>query len=72
MTLVLATLTFLTVLWAIVVVGSMVLDQSGAKILAALLGERQVRTVHSIAVRARHAPRHMRSVRASARLRAAA
>ena len=68
----LGTLAFLATLWMLVVVGARVLEQSGVKIAAALRGESSLHAAQPITVRARHAPRHLRPVRASARLRAAA
>lgn len=68
----LGTLAFLATLWMLVVVGARVLEHSGGKIAAALKGESGSHAVQPIAIRARHAPRHLRPVRASARLRAAA
>ena len=72
MTAALVTLVFLAILWMLIVVGAAVLEQSGAKIFAALRG-RSMTTVATRPVRVRferHRP--ARAVRANARLRAAA
>ena len=66
----LATLPFLATLWLLVVLGAAVLEESGAKIAAALKGEPPHRqTPVSIRVRMRSRPQPMR---AEPRLRAAA
>lgn len=69
----LGTICFLATLWLLVVVGASVLEESGAKIAAALKGERlvQPKTVY-IPVRARTRARLVNPVRASAQLRDAA
>jgi hypothetical protein len=72
MTAALVTLVFLATLWMLIVVGAAVLEQSGAKILAALRG-RSMTTVATRPVRVRFERyRPARAVRANARLRAAA
>ena len=67
----LGTLAFLTTLWLIVVVGAAVLEESGAKIAAALKGKP---TCHRIEapVRARGRARFQRPMRAQPQWRAAA
>jgi hypothetical protein len=67
------TLPFLATLWLLVVVGAAVLEESGARIAAALKGE----TVHRpafgrLTVRMRERPRSQPVRRAEPRLRAAA
>jgi hypothetical protein len=65
------TLVFLTTLWLLVVVGAVVLEESGAKIAAALKGKpRQAQTFVPVRVRARS--RVQQPMRAKPRLRAAA
>ena len=72
MTAALVTLVFLATLWMLIVVGAAVLEQSGAKIFAALRG-RSMTTVATRPVRVRFERyRPARAVRANARLRAAA
>jgi hypothetical protein len=67
----LGTLVFLVTLWMLVVVGAAVLEESGAKIAAALRGK--PRPGHMIApVRVRARARIQQPVRATARWRAAA
>ena len=67
----LATLAFLVTLWMLVVVGAAILEESGAKIAAALKGKvRHPATV--VPVRMRTRPRLQHAMRASAKLRAAA
>jgi len=65
------TLAFLATLWLLVVVGAAVLEESGAKIAAALKGEprRQSAFVTPIRIRTR---RQLKPMRATARWRAAA
>ena len=73
MTFALATLAFLTTIWMFVVLGAMVLDNSGAKILAALKGESVRPMLSTRPVRVRHQRyQPLRPVRATARNRAAA
>ena len=67
----LGTLVFLATLWLLVVLGAAVLEESGAKIAAALKGVQPQRQV-SVRVRVRSRPRLQQPVRASATLRAAA
>jgi len=72
MTAALGTLVFLTTLWMIVVVGAAVLEESGAKIAAALKGKplhQPVMQTRTVRIRMRHSPRIMR---AEPRMRAAA
>ena len=65
------TLAFLVTLWMLVVVGAAVLEESGAKIAAALKGKVPHQpTVVPVRVRARQ--RLQQPMRASAKLRAAA
>ena len=67
----LGTLTFLVTLWLLVVIGAMVLEESGAKIAAALKGQ----VPHQptiVPVRVRTRSKLQQPVRATARLRAAA
>ena len=65
------TLAFLVTLWLLVVVGAGVLEQSGAKIAAALKGQPAHRQSFA-AVRVRARPRLRQPMRASAAWRAAA
>jgi hypothetical protein len=58
-------------LWMLVVVGAAVLEESGAKIAAALKGKTAHESVF-VAVRVRTRVRQQRPMRATARLRAAA
>ena len=67
----LGTLVFLATLWLIVVVGAAVLEESGAKIAAALKGK-PAHQPSIVRVRVRTRVRLNRPVRASARWRAAA
>ena len=66
----LGTLVFLTTLWLLVVLGASVLEESGAKIAAALKGRQSRRPFTPVRIRARY--RLQRPVRATARWRAAA
>jgi hypothetical protein len=67
----LGTLVFLVTLWMLVVVGAAVLEESGAKIAAALKGK--LLTRQSVApVRLRTRARVQQTMRATARWRAAA
>ena len=66
------TLVFLATLWLLVVVGAAVLEESGAKIAAALKGDRAQRSFASVRVRVRSRPRIAQPVRVSASWRAAA
>lgn len=70
MTAALGTLVFLVTLWMLVVVGAAVLEESGAKIAAALKGKQARRTFAPVRMRVRY--RVQRPMRATARLRAAA
>jgi hypothetical protein len=67
----LGTLAFLTTLWMLVVVGAAVLEESGAKIAAALKGKPAHQPI-SVPVRVRPRARLQRPVRVTARWRAAA
>ena len=71
MTAALGTLVFLTTLWMIVVVGAAVLEESGAKIAAALKGKAPQQSA-VVPVRVRTRTRLQQPMRASAKLRAAA
>ena len=62
----LGTLVFLTTMWLLVVVGAAILEESGAKIAAALKGKPQRSSVVSVAVRVRARPRVQRPMRVSA------
>jgi len=68
----LGTLVFLATLWLLVVVGAAVLEESGAKIAAALKGKRDGPSVAPVRVRVRARPRVQQPVRISATWRAAA
>jgi len=71
----LGTLTFLATLWLLVVVGARILEESGAKIAAALKGIRPRRPVDmaiTVPVRVRSRPRQRPAMRARAEWRAAA
>ena len=68
----LGTLVFLTTVWMLVVVGAAILEESGAKIAAALKGKplhQPVMQGRTVRIRMRHSPRVMR---AEPRWRAAA
>jgi hypothetical protein len=67
----LGTLAFLVTLWMLVVVGAAVLEESGAKIAAALKGKPAQSPIR-VPVRVRARPRLQKPMRATARLRAAA
>jgi hypothetical protein len=67
----LGTLAFLATLWLLVVVGAAVLEESGAKIAAALKGMQPQQTMH-VPVRVRTRARLQRPMRATPRFRAAA
>ena len=67
----LGTLAFLTTLWLLVVVGAAVLEESGAKIAAALKGEPAGRPAF-VPVRVRARVRVQKPMRAEPRWRAAA
>ena len=67
----LGTLAFLATIWLLVVVGAAVLEESGAKIAAALRG-RPVRPPVAVPVRIRTRARLQQPMRAKARFRAAA
>jgi hypothetical protein len=71
MTAALGTLVFLTTLWLLVVVGEAVLEESGAKIAAALRGKPVSRPLIA-PVRLRTRARVQQPMRASVRWRAAA
>ena len=66
------TLVFLATLWLLVVVGAAVLEESGAKIVAALKGDCAQPPFASVRVRVRSRPRVPQLVRVSATWRAAA
>ena len=69
----LGTLPFLATLWLLVVLGAAVLEESGAKIAAALKGEStREPAVGRVTVRMRARPRSQRVRNAEPRLRAAA
>jgi hypothetical protein len=69
----LATLTFLGTLWLLVVLGAAVLEESGAKVAAALKGAHRLqRGVAGTALRFHTRPRVGRPMRAQPRWRAAA
>jgi hypothetical protein len=69
----LGTLAFLTTLWLLVVVGAAVLEESGAKIAAALKGKpAHHRSIGLVAVRVRTRQRLQPTMRARPRMRAAA
>lgn len=67
----LGTLVFLATLWFLVVMGAAMLEESGAKIAAALKGRPAQRPM-IVPVRVRMRPRLQKPIRAVARLRAAA
>jgi hypothetical protein len=67
----LGTLAFLATLWLLVVVGAAVLEESGAKIAAALRGEPRA-SVQMARLRARSRARFQQPIRGRARWRAAA
>ena len=67
----LGTLVFLATLWLLMVVGASVLEESGARIAAALKGKRAQRTV-AIPLRVRARSRFQQPMRATPRRRAAA
>jgi hypothetical protein len=67
----LGTLVFLTTLWLLVVVGAAVLEESGAKIAAALKGRSRHRQT-LVPMRVRVRSRLQQPMRAKPRLRAAA
>jgi hypothetical protein len=66
------TLAFLGTLWLLVVIGVAVLQESGAKIAAALKGETGRQSLYAAPVRLRTRSRLQNPMRASARWRAAA
>lgn len=69
----LGTLTFLATLWLLVVVGAAMLEESGAKIAAALKGASFASaTPRAVTLRLRARPRATQPMRAVPRLRAAA
>ena len=68
----LATLAFLSTLWLMTVVGALIFEHSGAKILAALNGRSMDPALHTAPVRLRHRERERTAYRAMPRLRAAA
>ena len=73
MTAALGTLAFLVTLWLLVVVGAAVLEESGAKIAAALKGQSRPALRYAtttVRMRTRHAP--LKVMRGSARWRDAA
>jgi hypothetical protein len=67
----LGTLTFLATLWLLVVIGAMVLEESGAKIAAALKGKRETPSI-GVHLRIRTRARPQPVIRAQAEWRAAA
>lgn len=67
----LGTLAFLATWWLLVVLGASVLEESGAKIAAALRGKPAHRQM-SVSVRVRARSRFQKPMRAKARWRAAA
>ena len=71
MTAALGTLDFLGTIWLLVVVGAAVLEESGAKIAAALKGKPAARRI-VVPVRARPRVRIQQPMRGAARWRAAA
>ena len=72
MTAALGTLVFLTMMWLLVVIGAAVLEESGAKIAAALKGNSAINPVQTMPVRMRIRPRLRQPMRATAELRVAA
>ena len=68
----LGTLVFLATLWLLVVVGAAVLEESGAKIAAALKGIQDRPAMASVSVRVRARPRLQQPMRVTASWRAAA
>jgi len=68
----LGTLVFLATLWLLVVVGAAVLEESGAKIAAALKGRQPQPSPVSVRVRVRSRPRLQQPVRVTPSWRAAA
>jgi len=68
----LGTLTFLATLWLLVVIGAMVLEESGAKIAAALKGKRETPSIAVMRVRLPTRARSQPAMRAQAEWRAAA
>lgn len=69
----LGTLTFLATLWLLVVIVAALLEESGAKIAAALKGASFASpTQRAVIVRVRARPRAIQPLRAAPRLRAAA
>jgi hypothetical protein len=72
MTAALGTLVFLATLWLLTVVGAAVLEESGAKIAAALKGKQPRTTPVLVPVRVRTRSRIQQPLRASAKWRAAA
>ena len=72
MTAALGTLAFLTTLWLLVVVGAAVLEESGAKIAAALKGRSMEPKIAVVAPRIRVRTRTQQPMRAEPHWRAAA
>ncbi len=69
----LGTLTFLATLWLLVVIGAALLEESGAKIAAALKGVAFASaTPRGVSIRVRARPRAIQPLRAAPRLRDAA
>ena len=68
----LGTLAFLATLWLLVVIGAAVLEESGARIAAALKGVRVRQFSLSLRPMRVRAPRRRQPMRATARWRAAA
>ena len=66
------TLAFLVTIWLLVVVGAAVLEESGARIAAALKGESRKSASYVGPMRLRSRPRLVKPLRATAQWRAAA
>ena len=66
------TLVFLGTLWVLIVVGAAVLEESGARIAAALKGKPVQHTIRVVPVRLRTRPRVQQPMRAGVQWRAAA
>ncbi|MGH6659516.1 MAG: hypothetical protein ACREBM_07695, partial [Sphingomicrobium sp.] len=66
MTAALATLAFLATLWLLVVVGAAVLEQTGAKIIAALKGQSMEPAIKTALMPVRHRERGRTAYRATA------
>ncbi|MEO7865617.1 MAG: hypothetical protein ABIR63_07130 [Sphingomicrobium sp.] len=72
MTAALATLTFLSAIWLLVVLGAKIMEQSGPRIAAALKGRSLEPALATAPMRLRHGERAVAAYRATLRLRAAA